>query len=238
MSTPVARAHIAAQERLRNLVGHAVQNVWLGLPAYNDDNVDEWLTQVLPVVAAGQRQAVALTEAFLARSLGRQPLGINPDRLTGASVRAGADPAEVYRRPFVSTWSALQTGRTWEEATRVGLTRATSTAATDVQLSMRATLREVGEVDSQIVGYERVPDGGACTFCKLVAGQRYRTGDLMPIHAHCGCGVDVITGSRPPTFTGDTIIQGDQVSAAIRTHGELGPVLVNAAHHFTAQQDI
>lgn len=44
-----------------------------------------------------------------------------------------------------------------------------------------------------IVGYERVPDGGACVLCLTAAGQRYHSDDLMPIHDKCGCGVEPLT---------------------------------------------
>lgn len=43
--------------------------------------------------------------------------------------------------------------------------------------------------EERIVGYERVPDGNACSLCNTAAGQRYRSSDLLPIHGGCGCGV-------------------------------------------------
>lgn len=230
-------AHIAAQERLRGIVETAVATIWAGLPGYDAENVDEWLSTVIPVVLAGQRQSVALTEAFLARALGRRPIGVDPDRVTGAALRAGATPEVVYQRPFVTVWTALKAGRQWDDAVNAGLARATSTASTDVQLAMRSTLREVGQADDAIVGYQRVPDPGACDFCLLVAGQRYRTDDLMPIHNRCGCGVDVITRETRSGFTGqaanDLNVTRDGVTAEVREHGELGPVLVNGNHAFT-----
>lgn len=44
-----------------------------------------------------------------------------------------------------------------------------------------------------VVGYERVPDGSACALCNIAAGQRYTSGNLMPIHDRCGCGVMPLT---------------------------------------------
>lgn len=242
MSQALAKAHILAQERLRTIVATAVGQIWAGLRGYDEQNVDQWLSTVVPVVIAGERQSVSLTEAYLARSIGRPALGINPDQIIGAGIRAGADPAEVYRRPFVTVWSALKDGTAWEDAVGQGAARATSTAATDVQLTMRTTLRDVGESDDLIVGYSRVPDGGACDFCQAVSGQRYRTDQLMPIHNHCGCGVDVITRSNRREFTGkpenDLTVTRDGVTAAVREHGELGPVLTDGSQHFTSEQHI
>jgi hypothetical protein len=230
MATELARAHILSQERLRALVVAAAGRIWGGLPGYDRQNIDEWLSGILPVVAAAQRQSIALTDAYLARALERQPLGIDPADASGAAVRAGTPPEQVYRRPFVTVWTALQGGTQWEDAVHSGLARATSTAATDVQLSMRRTLQIVGEEDELILGYQRVTDGDACAFCRLVAGQRYHTSQLMPIHNHCGCGVDVITGEQRPDFTG----QLDNDRVAVREHGEMGPVLVDPAQAFTS----
>jgi hypothetical protein len=221
-------AHILAQARLRRATMHAAGFAWTALPSYQDNVVDDWVSNVSSVMAIAQDRAAALTEAFLARRLGRQPLGVNRALVTGPAVRGGVPLEEVHRRPFVTVWSALQAGTDWDDAVAKGLARVTSTAATDVQLSMRATLRSVGEQDDLILGYRRVPDGDACTFCQTVSGQRYHTSQLMPIHSHCGCGVDVITGAERPDFSGR--LDNDRV--AVREHGELGPVLGDPAHHF------
>lgn len=242
MSTLLAAAHIQAQQRIRDATAGAVASVWSGLPAYNEAQLDEWLTRVLPVIEAGQRTSVAATEAFLAHALRRAPIGMNPAEFVGAAVRAGTPPEDVYQRAFVTVWTALKAGDDLHAAIAAGLARATGTARTDVQLTMRATLRGVGEADDLILGYQRVPDGGACDFCLACADLRYRVSDLLPIHNRCGCGVDVITGRQRPRFSGlyandiPTAVEG--VSAAVRQHGELGPVLVNAAHTFTSQDDL
>jgi hypothetical protein len=233
MGSALAEAHIAAQQRLRGLTVAATAAIWTGLPGYDEENVDEWLSRAVPVVAAGQRQSVALTEAFLARSLGRRPAGIPRTDIIGARARNGIDPATVYRRPFITVWTALGNGTDWKAAVQQGQARAKSAAATDVQLAMRGTLVAVGQEDPQILGYRRVSDAGACEFCRLVAGQRYLTDQLMPIHNHCGCGVDVITAANRGDFTGqaDNDLAVDGV--AVHQHGELGPVLTDPAHDFT-----
>lgn len=239
-----AQLHILAMARLRELTSRAVAGAWAALPGYDEQNVDEWLATVLPIVQAAQTHAVSLTDAYLARAMERQPIGVAAADATGAAVRAGADPAEVYRRPFVTVWTALANDKPWTDAVAAGAARASGTAATDVQLAMRQTLSLVGEADERIVGYKRVPDAGACAFCRLVAGQRYTTRDLMPIHSHCGCGVEPLKSSERHLFTGrrdndlslalDTPIgPADGVQAVVREHGELGPVLVDAADHFT-----
>lgn len=230
MSGTLVQTHIAAQERLRALVAHGVGNAWTRLPAYDEANVPEWLATVLPLVNAAQRQSVSLTEAFLARSLGRGPVGVPPAGLIGAGVRNGAAPAEVYRRPFVTVWTALKAGTGFEDAVAAGLARARSSATMDVQLSSRATYAAVQGVDQRIRGYQRVADPGACAFCSLVDGAFVKSADAMPLHNGCGCGLEPLTEDVTPTATPEDV--------AVHEHGELGPMLAAPGDHFTSEHEL
>lgn len=205
--------------------------VWADLPGYDRRNVDEWLSRVLPIVATAQRTSVAFTEAFLAQALERRPLGVNPNELIGAGVRNGAEPAEVYRRPFVTLWSKLGEGLLFEEASAAALSRATSTAGMDVQLSMRATANAVQEADDGIFGFTRAADPGACQFCSEVDGAYVKSADAMPLHNNCGCGLEPLTSPHPRAAKLPS-------GVAVHQHGELGPLLGDPAHDFTSQSDI
>jgi hypothetical protein len=231
------QAHIAAEARLRAMAALAIARVWRDLPHHDQANVDEFVTKAALISLAAQRSSVAITEAFIGHLLRRPPLGVSPDELIGAAVRNGTAPEEVYKRPFVTLWSALGQHKPYAEGLAAGQDRAESAAAMDVQLAMRSTLRAVGEADKAILGYQRVPDANACPLCRIAATQRYRVRDLMPIHNRCGCSVDVITAANRRQFTGNPIndlrIEGDGMTVAVREHGELGPLLTNAADHFT-----
>ena len=206
------------------------------MSSYDKADVPGFLQAALPIVAAGQSASARATAAFLARSSGSRPKPLDLTAVTGASVRNGTPPAKVYERPFVSVFTMLKNGAQYQDAVNAGRARAVSTAATDVQLTMRQTLVEVGTADERIIGFARVPDGGACEFCQLIAGQRYTTEDLMPVHNNCGCGVDIITAeNRGDYFEGNPDNSLDMASSvAIASHGELGPVLVDPAHNFPA----
>lgn len=217
----------------------AARVAWESLDSYNEDDVGPWLAMILPLVLGSQRSSALLTNQFLARAVGRQPLPIPLSEVTGPAVRNGIEPSTVYTRPFVSVWSDLKAGKQWEDAATAGLDRATSAIQTDTQLSMRATLRVVGGKDDRILGYQRVPDADACPFCRLIAGRRYLKQDLLPVHPRCGCGVDVITQSNRDEFVG--VLENDldlPPEVAIRQHGELGPVVVDARHRFTGPSAI
>lgn len=237
MAVTAAQAHITVQARLRALTVQAVAIAWRSLPNHDESSVAPFLSIVVPLVLAAQRQSVALTNAFLARALDRPPVGVDISQLVGEAIRAGTPPETVYRRPFVTTWTALKAQTPFPAASNAGLQHATASAAMDVQNTMRHTLVAVGAADPAILGYRRVPDADACAFCKLIAGQRYTTDQLMPVHNRCGCGVDVITAANRGDFTGhpenDLDVTRDGVSAAVVHHGELGPLVVNGAQHFT-----
>lgn len=242
MSSALAQAHIRAEAQLRRSVVTALTRIWGELPAYNRENVDEWLSRALPAVAAGQRRSIAVTEAYLARALGRQPLGLDREQLMGAAVRAGTAPEDVYQRPFVTLWSSLGEGTPYEDAVAGGLARATSSAAMDVQLSMRATADAVDAVDEGFYGYTRVADPGACEFCLEVDGAYVKASDgfVMALHNNCGCGLEPNTA---PHRGAVRLPDGSQVRAhqygpltdkvAVEEHGELGPLLVHPDQHFT-----
>lgn len=234
-------AHIQAEARLRQLTVQAIAAAWAALGSYDERDVPAFLAAAVPVVAAAQRQSVSLTAAYLARAIDRPAVGVDIDSLL-AGLRNGTPSTTVYRRPFVSVWTALRDEQPYDSAVAAGLERATGSAAMDVQLAMTHTLREIGGREDLILGYRRVPDADACSFCRLIAGQRYTTDQLMPVHNRCGCGVGVITEANRGDFTGnpenDLSVTRDDVSAVVRDHGELGPLVVNGAHAFTGPADL
>lgn len=145
MASALALAHIEGERRLRETTKQGLTRIWRGLPGLDRSNLDQWLSEALPLVLAAQRSSATLTQAYLARAIERPPVGIDPTTVIGAAVRNGTPPAEVYTRPFIAVWSELSAGNTWQDAANHGLERATSSAGMDIQLTMRATLRAVAE---------------------------------------------------------------------------------------------
>lgn len=229
MSTRLARAQITAQERLRAIAALGVERAWAGLRGYDEENVETFLSRAVPVVVAAQRQSVTITEAFLSRSLGRRPAGVAPSLLTGAAVRAGVEPEETYRRPFVTVWTALKEGRQYEQAVAAGLARARSTAATDVQLTQRATLDAVQRSDRTIRGWRRVADAGACEFCQKIDGAFVKSASAMALHPGCGCSLVPVETPVGPSAVPEGV--------SVRSHGELGPTLGSPDHDFTTEAE-
>jgi hypothetical protein len=231
MPSPLAEAHIEGQARLRRLVEQVITQTWGDLPGHDRANLDEWLSRVLPAVQASQRASVALTEAYLARSLERQPVGVPQDELVGSAVRGGVRPATVYERPFITLWGGLADGLEWADASRKALERATSTGAMDVQLSMRATADAVQSAAGGIYGYRRAADAGACDFCRAVDGAYVKSASAFPLHNRCGCGLEPLTTPHP-------LAAALPSGVAVHEHGELGPLLTAPGDHFTSESEL
>jgi len=249
--------------RIRRIVGDRTERAWRDLGRWDREDVPRFLAVVLPLVAAGQRRTVSLTDAYLARMLGRRALGVDATNLIGAGVRAGADPATVYTRPFIQLWSALSNGSQFTDAVSAAGARASGSAQTDISLSMRATAKAVDEATppaERPYRWIRVPSGESCGLCVTASTQLYKSPDLLPIHDRCDCGIEPVTRdsanaakdrnremlSRLKSQDSYTTKaadlkrlrvddQGNFVlpEPVVHDHGELGAVLAEAGQTFT-----
>lgn len=232
MASALSNAHIEAERRLRLLIADQVERIWRALPGYDRPDLDRWLSTVLPVVLAGQRASVALTDGYLARSLERPPIGLTAEEIIARS-RPGVSAEEQWRRPFVTTWTALGNGVAYEAAVASGLARAGEMAAFDIQDAMRQSANAVQQADDSIIGYERVADADACTFCQEVDTAFIRSADAMALHNNCGCGLEPVTASARGQRIGQKGQHGKRV--AVHQHGEMGAVLGSPDHNFTTE---
>lgn len=221
--------------------------------SWRDEDVDRFVEQVTPRVAAGQIAIARLTDAYLARVLGVQTVGM----VDLAAVR-GVDPREVYRRPAVTMRTKLSQGVPFAEALAASVTRAQSLATTDLQLAYTQQSRASLDRDGSH-GFRRALSGAEnCALCLIASTQRYHKGDLLPIHPGCDCGVEPLDGSEPvgQVIDEDLLEQthnwvGERHEAdvgardagfgtgrdytkllATREHGEYGPTLTWGRQHF------
>lgn len=249
--------------RVRSVVASRTERAWRDLGSWDKGDVPRFLGVVVPLVTAGQRRTVALTGAYLARATGRRNVGLPADRLIGAAVRAGSDPATVYERPFVQLWSALSAGRQFSDALNAAGARASASAQTDISLTMRASAAEFNEVMTPAERpwrWVRVPSGESCGLCVTASTQLYKSPDLLPLHDRCDCAVEPVSRDTEKaakdrnrallrnlksqdSYSADAAHlkrlrvdeEGNFVlpEPATQVHGELGPVLVDASHEFT-----
>lgn len=185
-------AYLLGYNRLTARTVQAVIAAWLALDSYDEENVEPFLARVVPVVTAAQSTTASTVDAYVARLAGLAPVGIPQMR----DLR-GVPSTEVYRRPFVTTWTQLRDGVEWGQAVDAGRARLETIASTDVQLAQRAAMDHLEET-GRIQGYRRVIGGKACKFCATASTQRYTKSNLQPIHAHCDCGVAPIFADSDP----------------------------------------
>jgi hypothetical protein len=197
----LVQAYGDATVRLRDALGRAIDAHWIELGSWREEDIPRFLARVLPLVNGSVAAMVTMTDAYLGAvltdMLGGPSFGAGASRPTYP--RPGVTPAEVYRRPFQTTWTALSKGAQVSQAIQSGRSRAVSLATTDLQLAKRnaSTARLVKE--PRVVGYRRVLMGSkSCAMCALASTQRYRKERLMPVHPGCNCGVAPLVGTADP----------------------------------------
>lgn len=188
-----------ATVQLRDAVVRTVDATWLGLGSYREADVGGWLDRLVPLVDGSLAAMVRLTDAYLTTVL-TDMLGIPvPAGLVRPSYPRPVPLAEVYRRPFVTTWTSLSKGGQVSDAIGAGRARAVELVTTDLQLAKRDATHRRLAAEKRVVGYRRVLTGSSsCAMCALAARQRYHKERLMPIHPGCNCGVSPLVGHADP----------------------------------------
>lgn len=196
----LVQAYGDATVRLRDALARTIDASWLGLGSWREEDVARFVREVVPLVNGSVAAMVSMTDAYLTAVLADM-LGAT----TGAGAsrptypRPGVTPAEVYRRPFLSTWTSLARGQQVSQAIQAGRSRAVSLATTDLQLAKRNASAARLVKEPRVVGYRRVLMGSkSCAMCALASTQRYRKERLMPVHPGCNCGVAPLVGNADP----------------------------------------
>lgn len=260
----LAIRHANAVATIRTRALDVTRRAWLQLDAYRPDDLDVFARIVVPVVQGAQLRTSALTAAYLSQY---ETIATGePATLAGVAADVVTDlrsvpPLEEYQRPGATVRRALADGHDLVDAVRMGLDRARSLVATDVQLAKTHTARALLADRGDIVGYRRTLTGNvSCGLCIVASTQRYHRSELMPIHPGCDCGVAPIHGRNDPGQILDadrltdvhTAIEErfgmsdagardpiDYRSALIvHEHGDIGPVLAVRGQTFTGPADL
>jgi len=184
--------------------GNLAANLFTQLGSWRDSDHARYVALLDPQMAGVKLRAAQLQAAYyaeVAKSNGVKfaPVSVRSTDLTDTVLRNGATQTEVYRRPFVSTYTALSQNKQVGAAVREGAARAFSIASSDVQLATRAAGLKQRQGNSNIVGYRRVLSGTEnCSLCAIASTQRYTRDQLKPIHPGCDCGEEAIYGSFDP----------------------------------------
>lgn len=256
------QAYQTLVSRIREQADQFISAQWTGMESWHDADITRFENRILPVVLASQRQVAQLTNAELAASrniaLGtnRPAPPLDTTEVTGAAIRNGVEPSELYRRPQMTLNYELSRGANVTAAVTAGLNRLRAITAMDLQLAKTHTVAKQGRAPY----FRRVLSGAEnCALCVIASTQRYRRGSLAPMHSGCDCGIAEVYGPDPGQVLDRVSLES--VHAAIeaefgqtdrtaryldgrnarsdfldlivtREHGELGPVLAWREHHF------
>lgn len=257
-------AYHSVTGRLLNAAGTLAFGAFRNLGSWRSDDAARYAALMEQNLSGLKRQASSLSLAYyreIAKNEGERfrSANIPATALTTSALRNGVSGTTVYERPFVEMWTALKTGKSVTQAIEAGAIRARSLATTEIQLAKRNAGLVARNANDRIVGYLRTLSGSEnCALCYVASTQRYRRGDLLPIHPGCDCGEQPIYGDSDPgqvideqllESTHEAIAQrfgiSDRGARAIdyrlievREHGELGPVLTVRGQRFTGPNDI
>ncbi|MFF9088644.1 hypothetical protein ACF1BE_19870 [Streptomyces sp. NPDC014991] len=250
----------ALSTSLRDRVVTFVLDAFDSLGGYRDRDAEAFVEQVLPTVLAAQQHMGQITDAYLSAMIGDM-LGVSTPAAGVELPEAlrGVEPAEVYRRPFVTAYTALSKGKAYAAALGEARTRLLSITETDMQLARTHAARQSMQRGGVRFFRRDLRGPGNCALCTIASTQRYRVEKLMPIHPGCNCKPVPIKGDRDPgqiiderllREAHDAIAKGIGASDAggrtpdyrkiiiTREHGEYGPLLAVARHDFTGPKDI
>lgn len=250
----------ALSTSLRDRVVSFVLAAFDSLGSYRDADAALFVERALPVVLAAQQQMGAVTDAYLSAMIADMtggtaaPTGVVVDE----AVR-GVEPAEVYRRPFVTAYTALSRGTDYVDAIGQARTRLLSITETDMQLARTQAARQSMTRSGAQFYRRRMTGTGNCALCTIASTQRYRVADLMPIHPGCHCEPEPLPGNKDPGHVIDEQLLKDAHDAIARDigqsdaggrapdyrqliitreHGEYGPLLAVRRQNFTGPDDI
>ncbi len=252
-----AQAYDAQVAAIRDRVVEIVSRSFAGLGSWRSEDINGWIARILPTVLAGQRTTALATDALLTRAAGARPTGLNLDDIVGQAVR-GIDPRLVYRRAGETVWTALAQQRTLTEAVTLGRQRAEAITALDLQRVKTGAAR-VSSMARGVTYYRRRLTGREnCALCMIASTQRYKVGDLLPIHGGCDCAVEELRADEmPPQVLDPDLLAATHDFAAlhlpggvddsardyrrlivVNDHGELGPMLGHSGQTFTGPGDL
>lgn len=185
--TALSNAFLAYKSQVGDRTAQFARNYWDDLGTWRDADIARFLDAVVPRVQASRAAVANATAAYLA-----QVAEIDPTVVVDTSQLRGADVDEVYRRPAVETYTALSAGKSLTDAVEMGATRLVSIIKTDIQLAMQQ--QSAASTSASVSfkgGFRRTLTGNEnCAKCYIASTQRYRRGDLLPIHPGCDCGIE------------------------------------------------
>lgn len=175
------------------------------------------IQQVLAAVYAGQRQVVALVDAFMGLKARTGPQGLDPSRYMIDQIR-GVAADELYRKPWAAMGSQLGQGAKFATAADSAQATLAKLVRTDLQLAQTHSARDWMTGSDTVTAYRRDAGRDPCELCNQAAQGVYSPDALAAIHEHCSCAVIPLFGDQSP--------QPVDATVRVANDSEIGPRLL------------
>ncbi len=194
--TAVYRTQLIA---LRNRTAALAASMWPAVdPARPDETLPPTLDALDVVLTVAQAEAVGYSalylEAFLTSELD-EPIGTIPldsSRYAGRT-RDGRTTRSVLAKSGSSMYLASQQPGANRSSIMVsGLARMIRAVRTETVDAGRTAQGHFMDTDDRVDGYYRATSGEPCPACLAVAGQRFATDTVFPLHGSCQCTAEPI----------------------------------------------
>jgi len=242
LPSQLANTHAAVQATLRDEVARSVLAIWNALPDHSNNGLNLFMRTALPLIEAGQRTTIRTVDGYFAQEMGRPAYGLDEDALIGG-VRGSVKPEEVYRRGFVTLWTAFKRGTgTYETVNPRVLIDIEARVKMDMLLAATHSARAVATRDPEIGALWRVTTG-TCDLCEDALAMATPATGLMPVHPGCECAFEPMGHQLAKQILprGISEAKGRQLAAIARNmqrdtltvsrvaeHGEYGDILADA----------
>ncbi|CAM5681613.1 MULTISPECIES: hypothetical protein [Streptomyces] len=190
----VAHEHYLRQQRIVRRSVDRAQGLWGGLDVADLDGSWQAVAGgLVAAVTAGQREAAAHADPYVAAVLAAEGLESDPDGSVDAAAFAGAAAdgrplKSLLYEPVIETkWRLQEAGQSAVESLLGGLEKLLRAAATQVADAGRTAAGASIAGNRTINGYVRVVNPPACARCIILAGTEYGWNRGFQRHPRCDC---------------------------------------------------
>lgn len=260
MVLALVEAQAAAKDRLAQRLNLIISRLLRGFDGwYDDDQVAALSRRIFTAVRSSQKVQGGMTGQFMQAVL--QILNADERRpspiVLPESLRGLDDPTVPYDRIAAEYRISRAKELDDEQARLLAERRARLLAEDDLFLASREGARQRLVPADKVIGFRRIihPElsrTGTCGLCLVASDRLYFKTDLLPMHTGCKCEVLPVTATSDPgsSINGEDLRRiyeaaGGNQAAALRKvrvqvvqHGELGPLLTDARHHFRDESEV